>query len=81
METVTKANTMFEELPSRARAKFNNSPEQFLEYVQNPDNQESLHDMGLLDPEYEPITTPAKEEKGEENGSEATSNSGGDSDA
>lgn len=82
MEVVTKASSMFEELPSRARAKFKNDPAQFLEYVQNPDNIESLHDLGLTDPFYEPPNTTKEEEKGEEKkGSTATSNSEGDSDA
>lgn len=79
-ETITTANTMFEELPSRARAKFNNDPFQFLEYVQNPENLESLHKLGLLDPSYQPPQATQKPTEAQE-GSTATSNSEGVSDA
>lgn len=85
MTLVAEANSMFEELPSLARKKFQNDPEVFLEYVQDPNNKESLREMGLLNPETEekePKTT--AEEKATEpskKGSKATSNTEGDSDA
>ena len=82
MEIITSADSMFEELPSMARKKFNNDPEQFLEYVQNPDNITSLHEMGLLDPRYNPdIATEQSNESEQSKGSDATSNSEGGSDA
>ena len=33
------ANSMFEQLPSRVKNKFSNSPEQFFEYVNDPANK------------------------------------------
>lgn len=41
------AQEMFDDLPSQARTKFNNNPAEFLDYVQNPDNEDSLYDLGL----------------------------------
>lgn len=49
MNIIAKANSMFSELPALARRKFNNSPELFLEYVQNPKNHDELHKMGLAE--------------------------------
>ncbi len=47
MRIVTKAQEMFAELPSSIRSKFNNEPEQFLEFVQNPDNLSEMETLGL----------------------------------
>ena len=81
MEIVTSSNSMFEELPSRARKYFNNDPAQFLETMQNPETKpQVLHELGLLDPTYTPPQ--ATEEHTEaKKGSKATSNSEGGSDA
>jgi len=48
MEITANARSMFEELPSSFRRKFSNSPALFLDYVQNPDNKDSLEKMGIL---------------------------------
>lgn len=47
MNTVTAAQTMFEELPSSLRVKFNNRPQDFLEFIQNPDNKSEAIKLGL----------------------------------
>jgi len=47
MEIVEKAERMFAELPSSIRAKFNQSPGEFLDFVQNPENADELVDLGL----------------------------------
>lgn len=55
MEIVTSSNSMFNELPARARAYFDNDPAKFLESVQNPDTDlNKLHEIGLLRPDYSP---------------------------
>ena len=64
MEIVTSANTMFEELPSALRKEFKNDPALFLDYVQDPQNEDRLVEWGLLAPEAapeeaEPKTEPA----------------------
>lgn len=48
MNQVLAANEAFASLPSGIRANFNNSPAEFLAFTQNPDNKDSMIDMGLL---------------------------------
>lgn len=48
MFLVTRAQTMFSELPSNVRKRFANDPAEFLSFCQNPDNREELAEMGLL---------------------------------
>jgi len=48
MFVVAEANNMFAELPANLRKDFNNDPSQFLGFVQNPDNQEKLQQMGII---------------------------------
>lgn len=47
MNVVTKADQMFEALPAAIRRRFNGDPADFLEFVQNPENQEELVELGL----------------------------------
>ncbi len=44
---VAQAQTMFEELPSNIRKKFENDPGKFLDFVQNPANLEEMQELGL----------------------------------
>ena len=48
MFITAEANNMFNELPGQVRKEFNNSPESFLEFVQNPDNKVRMEKMGIL---------------------------------
>lgn len=48
LETIAKANTMFEELPLQIQSRFNNNPEKFLEFVQNPANAAEMEKLGML---------------------------------
>jgi phage internal scaffolding protein len=48
MNKVASANSMFEQLPGKVRARFDNNPAQFLDFVQNPNNADELKSMGLL---------------------------------
>lgn len=43
------ANDMFDDLPSKARTKFNNDPGTFLDFVQDPKNKSELYNLGLSD--------------------------------
>jgi len=47
MNIVTKAQSMFNDLPSSIRSKFKNDPAEFLEFVQNEDNADELVELGL----------------------------------
>lgn len=44
---LARANSMFEELPSAIRVRFNNKPSEFIDFVNNPDNAGKLAEMGL----------------------------------
>lgn len=49
LNRVMAANEMFGTLPSAIRKQFGNDPASFLEYVGNPENAESLINMGLAE--------------------------------
>jgi len=51
METVAKGKSMFAELPAAIRDEFDNNPEFFLEFVNDPENLPQMAEMGLLRPE------------------------------
>jgi phage internal scaffolding protein len=53
MNIVTKANSMFEELPSQVRSRFENKPHKFLDFVNDESNKQEMQEMGLLDPHYQ----------------------------
>lgn len=56
MNIITKANSMFEELPSQIRSKFENKPDQFLDFVHDENNLEEMIKMGLAkEPRYQPM--------------------------
>lgn len=47
MIQIKKAEEMFLSLPAKMRAKFFNSPSEFLAFTQDPDNQEKMIELGL----------------------------------
>lgn len=47
LNALLDAAAAFDDLSADIRRKFDNDPQQFLEYVNNPDNRESLYDLGL----------------------------------
>lgn len=47
MNTVARANSMFEDLPSGVRNEFENEPAKFLDFVQNPDNVDRARELGI----------------------------------
>ncbi len=44
---VANANSMFNDLPSSVRNKFENEPSRFLDFVQNADNQQEAYELGI----------------------------------
>lgn len=44
---IIEANNMFMEIPAAVRAKFENSPAKFLEFVQDPNNLPEMYELGL----------------------------------
>lgn len=45
---VQDAQNMFDSIPAEIRKNFDNSPSKFLDFVQNPENQNDMVEMGLL---------------------------------
>ena len=62
LNLIQDAQDMFMTLPSQIRAEFDNDPAKFLEFVHNPDNEEKMREMGLLQkvPQAAPEPPPAK---------------------
>lgn len=54
MQQVAKAQSMFMDLPSAIRSRFENNPALFLDFVQDPANEAEMHQLGLLRPDYVP---------------------------
>lgn len=48
---VAQAKSMFFAMPAHVRDRFQNKPEAFLEFVQNPNNKDEARALGLLKPE------------------------------
>lgn len=65
MNVVAKAQSMFADLPASVRRRFDEEPAEFLEFVQNPENQEEMITLGLAKrvPEAEPevVVEPVEE--------------------
>ena len=66
MNKIVAANDMFESLPADIRDRFNNSPEKFLEFVHDPDNEDEMRKLGLLNKKDSPEESTAKSSKGGE---------------
>lgn len=47
MNVVVKANEMFNQLPADVRKRFNNDPQQFLEFAENEDNHDEMVKLGM----------------------------------
>lgn len=47
MNLVISSQNMFNELPSSMRKKFENNPVKFMNFVNNPENQDQMIEMGL----------------------------------
>lgn len=53
---LANAKSLFEQLPEHVKANFDNEPFKFLQFAENPQNAQALHDMGLANaPKNEPL--------------------------
>lgn len=59
MQTVAAAKSLFNDLPAALRARFENEPAKFLEFVQDERNAEEARELGLLKPVATPAPAPA----------------------
>ncbi len=57
LTTVRTATEMFDALPAEIRTRMDNNAEKFLEFVQNPENEKEMLELGLAtsEPEVKPI--------------------------
>ncbi len=60
MNLVTEAQQTFADLPAGMRDRFRNDPEEFLEFLSNPENRDEMVELGFLPP---PAPEPVVEEK------------------
>lgn len=69
MNTIVKANQSFMELPAKARARFNNDPQKFMEFIHDPENMDEAIKLKLAvrrpEPETKPEDKPPEEKKKE----------------
>lgn len=49
LEAVRDAEDAFGELPGDLRARFDNDPQRYLDFVENPANQQQIYDLGLAE--------------------------------
>lgn len=54
METILRAQSMFDDLPSSVRDRFGNNPAAFFDFVHDPGNVDELRKLGLARP-LEPV--------------------------
>lgn len=52
---IAEANSMFNEMPSALRSRFENSPAKFLDFCSQPKNRPEMAEMGLLRPIADPV--------------------------
>lgn len=52
---IAEAQTMFNELPSALRSRFENSPAKFLDFCSQEKNRPEMAEMGLLRPIVDPV--------------------------
>jgi len=59
MQQIASAQSLFQELPSNIRSRFDNDPREFLEFVHDPDNASEMHELALMRPDYQPASLAA----------------------
>lgn len=58
MNVVRQADENFMRMPAKVRARFHNSPQEFLEFFANPDNADEAVRLGLAVPPAKPKDVP-----------------------
>lgn len=62
LNAVSDAQDVFMQLPAQLRARFDNDPACFLDFVDNPSNLEEMISLGLAERKREEVTEPAAEQ-------------------
>jgi len=60
LDLILKADSMFSELPADLRARFENNPGKFVDFMQNPENYREIQEIGL-DATHLPESPPKEE--------------------
>lgn len=71
MDLVARANTLFHELPANIRDRFQNSPAQFFDFVNNPANREEAEALGVVKPKEDVGAGAPTDAVGESGGAQA----------
>jgi phage internal scaffolding protein len=71
MNAVLDSQHAFNELPARVRSRFNNDPQQYLEFFDNPDNRDEAVSLGFILPPDPALSGSDKTEAGGNNEGEA----------
>ena len=58
MDRINEAYERFNQLPSRVRERFDNSPAKLLEFLRDEDNYDEAVELGLVEPRPEPVSVP-----------------------
>lgn len=58
MDTLNAAEKTFQSIPAKLRARFENNPQKFLEFVTDPENKDELVKLGLRNPDPPPPPEP-----------------------
>lgn len=74
MNTIANANSLFAGMPAKIRAEFDNSPQKFLTFMEDPDNTAKMVSMGLakvspIEKQDDTAPTPPAGQKSAQNGS------------
>lgn len=64
MIKIQDAEDMFMSLPAGIRSKFDNDPGKFLEFADNPENQDKLVEMGIISRESVKVSESSTSEEG-----------------
>jgi phage internal scaffolding protein len=64
MQSIAKANSLFAELPSQIRNKFDNDPARFLEFAGNEENMQEMVELGMVNaPKKDPVDPSSTKEE------------------
>jgi len=64
MNAIVEAQSAFDQLPAKTRARFGNDPAEFLEFCFNEENRDEAIRLGLVEPALQapaPVSEPSKE--------------------
>lgn len=60
LDLVAKADQLFGELPAKVRGRFNNNPDLFVQFCDDPENAEEAVKLGIAAPPPKPEIVPAE---------------------